>query len=343
MKESHGAPPQPSGCPDPMGPSAGPRYWGAKEAGYSDAGPAGGGAHAAAGGGSDGGGASAAAVGPHELVYLRQLWDAAGVFYFMDPVSAAPELSSSPEVWLSSGGGGAQAHVDGHCESTISVQLSGRKRWRLGHVQVENVSPLRPSNTYEDGMAYRHPGGWAAGASVELQAGEALVFPPGMVHETLTTSEECAVSVTFQFATPPALRHWRNRLATLRRLWDVHECWPRFDVAYAAMLGPNLPRAATQLGGLLPGAVPALAAQRHRQLDADGDGCVANHEMPPPPRRAIGRSRWAEAMLRLFDADGDGCVSELEMAAELQRWARIQRAISEEWLPPPRIIQKHFR
>jgi hypothetical protein len=48
-------------------------------------------------------------------------------------------------------------------------------------------------------------------------------------------------------------------------------------------------------------------------------------------------------MVRLFDSDGDGCVTETEMVAELTRWARIQRAISEEWLPPPRAIQKHFR
>ena len=55
----------------------------------------------------------------------------------------------------------------------------------------------------------------------ELRPGEALVFPPGTVHETVTTSEGCALSVTFQFGTPAALSHWGARLPSLRRLRQV--------------------------------------------------------------------------------------------------------------------------
>ena len=123
----------------------------------------------------------------------------------------------SPEVWIAKKGAGAQAHVDGHCESTITIQLAGTKRWRLSPMPAGQ--PLRPSNVYEDGGPYRLAGGWNATIEVELRPGEALVFPPGTIHESVATSDECASSITHQFASPPPLRYcacwgWTACMAT---------------------------------------------------------------------------------------------------------------------------------
>ena len=98
-----------------------------------------------------------------------------------------------------------------------------------------------------------------------------------------------------------------------------------------------------RLGGLLPFALPPLVSARFRQLDVDGDGCVSEEELPPAPQRVVGRARWPTQMVRALDLDEDRCVSEGEILHEMQRWARIQRAIAEEWLPSPKAIQRHFR
>lgn len=327
---------EPSGCPDPDGPAHGPRYWGIKEAAF--------------GGGYDEG----RAVSEAETPYLEAVKEAAGVPYFMDPAANGGELGASPEVWLSAKGAGAQAHVDGHCESTISIQLAGTKRWRLSAVPPSQLTPLRPRNQYEDGAAYRRRGGWRPTWVGDLAPGEAILFPPGTVHETTTTSHECAASITFQFATPPPLLHLDARFPALRRLWDVHECWAQFDLPYASLLAPPASSAALpvrelfflslQLGGLLPVRARRLAVQRHAELDADADGCLSVAELPPPPRRALGTAEaWPGALASLFDVDADGCVAAAEVGSVIERWALVQRAVAEEWLPPPRAIARQFR
>ena len=56
------------------------------------------------------------------------------------------KLLMSPEMWFSAvKGSGAKTHADGHCESTISIQLSGRKRWRIG--------PMHPVNEWGGPLA----------------------------------------------------------------------------------------------------------------------------------------------------------------------------------------------
>jgi len=72
-------------------------------------------------GGNENGGNEKGAnvVEARELGYLESVWAAAGVPYFMDAAAAATELSSSPEVWLSARGAGAQ--VKGHIYLYIYV------------------------------------------------------------------------------------------------------------------------------------------------------------------------------------------------------------------------------
>lgn len=60
---------------------------------------------------------------------VQAVWD---VPYFARSSSLnAWEASESFEFWFSLPGGGTMAHGDAYCELTISLQLRGRKRWRL--------------------------------------------------------------------------------------------------------------------------------------------------------------------------------------------------------------------
>ena len=42
-------------------------------------------------------------------------------------------------------------------------------------------------------------------------------------------------------------------------------------------------------------------------------------------------------------ATADGCVAAAEVGSVVERWALVQRAVAEEWLPPPRAIARQFR
>ena len=83
-------------------------------------------------------------------------------------------LQDSPEFWFSSkgnrlrskpdladcmsilgdSGAGAKAHMDEHCTTTLSVQLDGEKRWRLGWMPPPKDGVRSKQSIYSDGAVY---------------------------------------------------------------------------------------------------------------------------------------------------------------------------------------------
>merc|ERR1712176_678423 len=55
--------------------------------------------------------------------------------------------------------------------------------------------------------------------------GEAVLFPPGWIHETLNTAEGCTAALTTQFSVPLPIRYWRSFYQRARRIGDLHPCW----------------------------------------------------------------------------------------------------------------------
>ena len=49
-----------------------------------------------------------------------------------------------------------------------------------------------------------------------------------------------------------------------------------------------------------------------------------------------------ELAIRVQHVD-PGCVAAAEVGSVIERWALVQRAVAEEWLPPPRAIARQFR
>ena len=202
----------------------------------------------------------------------------------------------------------------------------------------KDIGPLRPRYAYADGDAYEKDGTgrWEATHWVELQEGEALVFAPSVIHESVNTDEVCAASITYQFDAPLAAKYWDTQLATVRRAFDVNECWGRFGELYTAFLR-GAPPAALRNGGLLPAEVPALAQAEFAKRDADGDGCLRAEEMPASEGRGRqSTARWRQAIVAVHDGDGDGCVSAAELERSLTRWALNERVVAEEWMPDGR-------
>ena len=75
----------------------------------------------------------------------------------------------SPEMWFAPvGGSGAKAHADSHCEATISIQLSGKKKW--------NISPMHSFKSWNGPVARSFDGQidlskWIPSHQVELTPG----------------------------------------------------------------------------------------------------------------------------------------------------------------------------
>lgn len=62
------------------------------------------------------------------------------------------EVLWSPEIWFSPPRGGAKAHADEHCEATVSIQLSGTKRWRLSPFPTVTASNFSMQPSLADGV-----------------------------------------------------------------------------------------------------------------------------------------------------------------------------------------------
>ncbi|CAK0872924.1 unnamed protein product [Prorocentrum cordatum] len=155
----------------------------------------------------------------------------------------ARHLNRTPELWFVRGGaagGGAKAHVDQHTESTMSLQLAGRKRWR--------VAPIAPRaaphvvKLYQDGQIFERAerDTWNIG-DVVLSPGDAVFFGPGSIlGGTDAVPSACAASImTWQFNVPLPTGWWRSFLPRIRFTPDLVHTWRILDkVLDEAAVGP---------------------------------------------------------------------------------------------------------
>jgi len=294
----------PNGVPpgaDPEAPRFAPYYWGVKESAWERW------------------------RGEAELLGRVQRLTAAPYFLAAHPSNLA-SMRHTPEFWMGANGTGAKAHMDGHCDSTVAVQLSGTRRWRLGRVP-RSVRRSREQQ-FNDGDVYgahytnRRAGRWEPTYVATLVAGEALIFPPGFIHETLNVGGACAASVTYQWAAPAPAAYFRAFLPRLLRLGDLSGCHDR--IRALATLGGG--------GGGGGGAGAALAAR----LDEDGDGVLSGRELAAAPLASRGAAAAADAAtlvrdaLLYHDSDGDGRVQLAELVANREEyWRTVARVAAE--------------
>ncbi|CAK0797769.1 unnamed protein product [Prorocentrum cordatum] len=235
--------------------------------------------------------------------------------------------------------------MDSHCESTLTLQLDGTKRWRLSWPPNVPDGSFARDGTYGDGRPYSIKGGWKPGFSFNLSKGEVLLIPPAFVHESLNVEPEgCSPSLTFQFADPPASSMFRRLWPRMRRTGDFNECWDR--VAAFATLAPD-GRAKSQLKalGLLPpgqlldrspdeildDAVKAVSkswANVLRAHDRSGDG------------RLTDEADNLGGGLGFHDDNIDGEITQEEFARGLADWLNVEIATLREKTSKPKQLQK---
>jgi len=146
---------------------------------------------------------------------------------FLDDKLNRDHMNRTFEVWFSPGSGsGAGAHNDGYCQSVVSLQLRGDKKWRM---QLEPEMTFLSSYDEFDGGVYE-AGLWKPDIGfVNGQAG-AMVWPPGYLHETKTMQPadgECGSAITLQFAFPQPVQFLRAFLPRLSLSAEVGGCLNR--------------------------------------------------------------------------------------------------------------------
>lgn len=308
----------PSGAADPEAPQVAPFYWGIKDLQYEDA-------HRSK---------------TWKKNMLKKVQESVRLPPFMDEENLG-SFRRTPEFWFAVSGAGAKAHMDTHVQATISLQLAGTKRWRLRSLDKRRAPFL--AMIYQDGDPYKHLERWVPHFNITLRPGEALFFPPGTVHETLTLdidadgskrapSDACAASVTFQFDTPMAARFYRRFFPRVRRTADIHESWQL--IATWATLQPlrESVQSGEEAGRLARGAMYAEARElairpgnAFDKADGDRDKRLTEKEL----LGVLGPSDVASAF-GWHDLDEDGMISREEYQEGFAFWSATTFEVMKE-------------
>lgn len=275
--------------------------------------------------------------------------------YFLRGLVNVREANESTEFWFSRRRGAVFAHADTYCIPAVSLQLTGRKEWRL-----MPAPPLRSAvGRYDshDGQIYRS-GLWHPTYTATVEAGEAVVLFPNLFHETFVPEEgnpECTVASTFQFQLPVPTRYIRAFLPTLATSHLYYEGHCRDLWHSYALLAPRRAERPTRNET----AARASAEARFAEADADRDGRLTIEEaeayLAAPARSwarwfltddyfydfqpgAAERQAMSDELLRArardtvayADTDNDGTVSTAEFAAAWWQWSVVHHRLAAQ-------------
>ena len=130
------------------------------------------------------------------------------------------EALDNAEFFFGMPGGKVKAHTDQICNYVLSIQFSGRKKWKLG------MFSQNASNFKDHTIAFQKILDETPIYEFVLNPGEVFLFPPGMVHATEIvggddeihhSSSLCSASFSMQLSDPPPdkyLRRFRSNIAS---------------------------------------------------------------------------------------------------------------------------------
>jgi len=262
---------------------------------------------------------------PGEVV--KKMVQATGVPYFL-PKQDSRDMGFSSEMWFHPPGGGALAHMDPHCRTTVSFCFSGTRKWRM------MVPPTKPhADGYFDGQIYgamdpKRRDEWKPTFEFEAPAGSAVFVYPGMIHETANPGDSCSSSISQVFAVPLAAAYFRA-------------FWPRFSLIDedVGRCGDVVATMANLGSGERVKPAKAEKAREAGQkfasaIDADGDGIVSVAEMTAANKKG---ERTLDELISFHDVDADGVVTTKEVedswvmfAASMHRAKNMKKSGGQE-------------
>jgi len=234
---------------------------------------------------------------------VKKLIKQSAVPYWL-PQQDASQMGQSSEMWFHPKGAGALAHMDPHCQTTVSFCFSGARKWRM------MLPPAKPHpEGYFDGQIYgvhdsSRKGEWQPTFELDAPAGSAILVYPGMIHETLSVGEECSSSISQTFAVPIAAAYFRA-------------FWPRFALIHEDVGGcSHLVQDMVTLGSgaRVPPGTPKDASKAADKFiasaDANHDGTISEGEIKKLNRQ---RQRTIAELVAFHDVNEDGVVSTKEV------------------------------
>lgn len=145
------------------------------------------------------------------------------------------QTKDSLEFWFQRVGAGTFAHNDAYCHSVFSVQLRGKKKWRLMVTPEVNSLSRDVFDEFDSGI-YKSVHKWEPDLEYVLEEGDGLLFPPGFMHETRTLEgpsdspgDQCGTSVTFNIPIPMPSKYVREFLPRFSVSREIHHCTRRWE------------------------------------------------------------------------------------------------------------------
>jgi len=149
-------------------------------------------------------------------------------------------MNRSFELWFSPGAEtGAGAHNDGYCESVVSFQLNGAKKWRK--MLMPEMTTLDSFDEFDGGVY--SAGKWKPDTGFTNPTASAVIWPPGYMHETSTLPTpdgSCGTSITVQYAFPQPVQFFRAFLPRLALSSEVGQCVAGRWAGYASFFLPDI-------------------------------------------------------------------------------------------------------
>lgn len=280
--------------------------------------------------------------------------------YFLEPSLAnRVEANESFEFWFSLPGGGTKSHADSYCESTISLQFSGKKRWRIQ--AFPEVRHFLNATAFGDGEIYggKTHATWTPETEFVVGPGECFVFPTGYLHESYVDPADnvdtCHTASTFQFNHPRQVNLYRSFLSrfSMSHYGMQEPCLAGQVGHYATLLG----EATLPPESLERAAAMTVAEKLVHVVDQDSDLRISLSEMyafcSHTDRRQktlnMGGFRyhwfplltknerkqanqealhvWAEDAVQYHDLDRDGVVTAAELAHGVLQWHVVQHRV----------------
>eukprot|EP00434_Breviolum_minutum_P034299 symbB.v1.2.030351.t1/scaffold3411.1/size57358/8 len=207
---------------------------------------------------------------PEVRAAVQQAWQPP---YFVRGAVNLREANESAEFWFHRRNGAVLAHADTYCIPAVSLQITGKKRWRL--MPHPQVLLSRHAPEAHDGGIYGSS--WKPAWEATVHEGEAIVFFPNLFHETHVPEEnpECTVATTFQIQLPIPARYFRAYLPSfsMSHLYYEGHCLDLWH-PYATLRPPQAVQATTD---------EATIQKEHASLlsviDSDGNDLISYDEM----------------------------------------------------------------
>lgn len=274
---------------------------------------------------------------PNEKKQVQALFEAPK--FMQDPLNMQ-KMNGSFELWFSPGQGcGAGAHNDGYCDSVVSLQLRGDKKWRK---MLEPKMTFLHSYDEFDGGVYQ-AGLWKPDLGFMNKAGAAVIWPPGYLHETKTQPPpdgECGTAITLQYSFPQPVKFFRAFLPRLSLSSEVSHCLRHAWGVYPTMHVPGIEP--THVVKTMKQQVQTLA----KAIDKDSDGLITVEEVQAylesgestasrqasryePAHRALFYRFQAEDTVAYGDLNDDMVIDRQELWDSLVQWNVVHVRIKE--------------